>query len=62
MQNYSVIFSDPDDVEWGTFAQVAAISYGDAVAQCDSASLETDGLFEGCDFTVWPLPAQPVQR
>lgn len=56
MNHYSVIFSDPCDSEWGVIAQIEAVTAGSAQDECNRAVQDPDGLFHGCDFTIWPEP------
>lgn len=56
LRNYGVIFSHADQPECGHLAYVAAIDPKEAVDRCWEAVEDDGGIWEGCDFTVSPVP------
>ena len=56
MHTYAAIASHYDEPESGLLVHVAADDPDDAVEQCHLASEEVDGVYEGYDFTLWPVP------
>src|SRR3546814_301410 len=56
VNTYAVIFSDLTDIELAFAAEVQASSPRSAEDECNRAVNDPGNIFEGCDFTVWPVP------
>ena len=56
LHRYAAIMSCPDDPRNGLLVHVDAISPGEAVAYCHDAVDEEGNVYEGYNFTLWPVP------
>lgn len=56
MLKFAVIMSHADQPEDGTLAFVEAATAGSAQDECNRATSDPGSIFEGYDFTIWPVP------
>lgn len=55
-KTYAVIFSVPGQPDDYTHANVEASGPRDAIDSCYAAVEQEGGIWEGCQFTIWPIP------
>jgi hypothetical protein len=55
MKTFEVIFSHRSSPEEGLLCFVEASSPGSAQDECNEAVLDPSGIFQGYEFTIWPV-------